>query len=747
MKELSVFVPLTTASYRGGYMGANKNKVSKKFYAVVLSFSFLWLLFMRFMPVFFDQEAQLDSYWNDFIVRLPNKLASVNIFSDKYNDTFLFGKYINKTANPKITVTALDDYTLSRYGWPIKRRYYGELVEKLNRLGVKSIGTDVLLFEPDRDNPANDLRYVEAVKKAGNVVNLIGVDQYTWEITQPIKGLAGASSYIAYPNVDIALDPDGYVRKYWPFYKPRPAENGAYEYFTYGRTGIKNLRCAKACGNVKIASLGMAVYADYSGKSMAELEMAYDGINILNYRYPFKRKLHPGWHKEDLKSTLSSYRHLSAADVLEGKLSQEEKDALKGGVTLIGATALGAFDHVPNPFMALYPGVEVHATFIDNALGNDFRKNMGEFYVAMLILALPWVPVMMRRFSLKAMVAVSVSTMAVLAVMDVVLFSNLVVMPFISVMGAFFIPFAYITVDKGLAEGREKKWIKNTFGQYLSPKVVEIITRDPSKLTLGGEKRDMTVFFLDIAGFTSMSEKLSPEQLTALLNKYLSGLTDVILKYDGVVDKFIGDCIMAFWNAPLDQKDHRRLACLAAVDCTVELARLNGELDDSAIKPSFRIGLNSGPMVVGNMGSSTRFSYTVLGDSVNLASRLEGANKFFHSRIMVSEDTYEGAADAVDARCLGRVRVVGKAIPVKVYELLAHKGKLDAVRTKVLAAYNAGFEDFHKGGFAEAARAFKTALAADPNDGPSAFYLGLAEKYSAGGAPGGWDGTFNLTSK
>ena len=722
---------------------AAKASGNKKTVIIVSMFSVLW-----FFLFLMDATRRIDYGWDHFVVNFPETVSWLD-FSKKAASPyeFLYGKYINKPANPKVTITAIDELTLEKYGWPIKRRHYGEVVAQLKRLGVKSVGVDILLAQPDKDNPESDRKYVEAVAQAGNVVNLIHIDSDTNQIKYPIKGLTRNSALMAHPHVEKTLDSDGQVRRYRPFYGSDSDLDGSLDtWLTYESAGLKDVKCGRQCMGLPVPALGMAPYALYSGTPLAELVMKYGEDRIINYRHPVIRKLHPGWDTNPDNMKVSTFRHISMADIISGKLSAEEKEALKGGITFMGSTAIGAFDHLPSPFVAQLPGVELHATFIDNLLAGDFRNPLPLVYQTMLLILLPWLPVLLGKYSLKALFSVSFSLMAGLVCLDILLLSNGMVMPFGSVFLSFFLPFAYVTVDKGLAEGREKKWIKNTFGQYLSPKVVEIITRDPSKLSLGGEKRDMTIFFLDIAGFTTMSEKMTPEQLTAMLNKYLSALTDIILKYDGVVDKFIGDCIMAFWNAPLDQKDHRRLACLAAVDCTLELARLNRELTEFSVKPDCRIGLNSGPAVVGNMGSSTRLSYTVIGDTVNLASRLEGANKYFHSRVMVSEATYEGGKDFVEARCLGQVRVVGKAIPVKVYELLAHKGKLEPVRARLLAAYNEGLEHFGKGGFAKAAETFKEALAADPKDGPSAFYLELAEKYAAG-APKDWDGTFNLTSK
>lgn len=727
-----------------------------KLYVSVAIFSIGWPLLFMLTPM----TREIEYGWNHFIVNLPERLYRLKD-SENSSYTFLFGKYINKPSRNDITITAVDEHTLKKYGWPVKRRIYGEAILKLKKLGVKAVGMDVLLFEADKTDPASDKFFVDAVEKAGNVVGLVGVDQNTWGIQKPeegpLKGLVKACALVAYPNVDITKDADGQVRRYNSFYPTRASmksgSEGAEEFLSYSVAGLKDVKCWADCKHTPLPSLGMAPYIVASGTPIVTAEQAnmseaaFDRYEQeLNYRYIVSRRANPAWSKDENKKVISSFRHISIRDIIEDKLAPEERAALKGGITYLGSTATGAFDHVPSPFLNQLPGVEVHATFLDNFLSRDFRIHFNTDITILLMIALPWVPLLLRKYSLKVLVSVCLGVIAALLVADIALLANRTMLPFLPMVISIFLPFAYITVDKGLAEGREKKWIKNTFGQYLSPKIVEIITRDPSKLSLGGEKRDMTAFFLDIAGFTTMSEKLTPEQLTTMLNEYLSGLTDIILKNDGVVDKYIGDCIMAFWNAPLDQKDHRRLACLAAVECQGEMTRLNQSLTQFTIKPSCRIGLNSGPMVVGNMGSRTRLSYTVMGDSVNLASRLEGANKYFHSKIMASEYTYDEAKDAVEARTLGQIRVVGKAIPVRVYELLAKKGAMDAKTAKVLAAYNDGLDHFYKGAYEKANKAFKAALEAEPKDGPSAFYLDLAEKYAVS-VPKDWDGTFNLTSK
>jgi adenylate cyclase len=735
----------------------SKSSGNKRLYAGIAAFSLVWL----FINGVFSSSRQLDFGWDHFVMNLPAALytnlpfvSDENYAQDSYGNRFLYGKYITKQANPKITIAAIDDYSLSEYGWPLPRNYYGDMIGKVKALGAKGIIFDVIVSKSKRDREEDNSRFVAATAKAGNVCNLVFRETGTDKITYPIKGLARASAIMAHPHVDMLLDSDGQVRRYMPFWAKTIIPEVTY--FTYGETDLKDNQTAKDFPDLPLPSIGMVGLSFFTGKHISQLFYEYkkevlaegtegDGMT-LNYRNYLERKKHAGWDKAGSDVTSSSYRHISFADILSGRLTDEERAAIKDGIVLVGSTAVGAYDHSPSPFSKQLPGVEVHATFIDNAIAGDFLSPIRKEMVALLILLLPWLPVLLRKYSLSVLVSVCSGVLLFMVVGYVVLLANCVQLPFATISLALFLPFAYITVDKGLAEGREKKWIKNTFGQYLSPKVVDLITKDPSKLSLGGEKRDMTAFFLDLAGFTTMSEKLSPEELTNMLNEYLSAFTEIILKHDGTVDKYIGDCIVAFWNAPLDQKDHRKLGLLAAIDCQVEMTRLNESLTQFSIKPACRVGVNSGPMVVGNMGSKTRLSYTVMGDSVNLASRLEGANKFFHSKIMTSGATFEGLEEAFDYRYLGSIRVVGKAIPVKVYEPFARKGQAPADVQAMLKHYNPGVEKFYKGDFAGALPHFKAALAARPKDGPSEYYIETAEQYLKE-LPKDWDGSFNLTSK
>lgn len=299
-----------------------------------------------------------------------------------------------------------------------------------------------------------------------------------------------------------------------------------------------------------------------------------------------------------------------------------------------------------------------------------------------------------------------------------------------------------------LQERSQKSLIHSAFGQYLSPKVVSILVKDPSRLKLGGERREMTAFFSDVAGFSGISEQLSPEQLVALLNEYLTAMCDIIADYEGTVDKFEGDAIIAFWGAPLDQRDHALRACLAAIDMQAYLRDFRTRLAaEGRPELNVRMGLNTGEMLVGNLGSAQRMDYTMMGDAVNLAARLEGANKFYGSGIMISESTYRQVADAVAVRELDLIRVVGRREPVRVYELLARSGDLDARQQAMLAQHQEALQQYRAGDFSAALRAFRALEDTFPEDAVATVYRERCETFLQAPPPADWDGVYQLESK
>jgi len=300
----------------------------------------------------------------------------------------------------------------------------------------------------------------------------------------------------------------------------------------------------------------------------------------------------------------------------------------------------------------------------------------------------------------------------------------------LSLLGALILNYA--------TEGRQKAFIKKAFRHYLGAEVIEQLLADPDRLRLGGARREVTVFFSDIEGFSGFSERLDPEALTALLNDYLSEMGTILMEEGAYLDKYIGDAIVAFWNAPLDQPDHAARACRAALKCQRRLMELGPELQARAGVPiRARIGLNTGEALVGNLGSKERFNYTLIGDAVNLASRLEGANKAFGTYVMVSEATWTAVCRTMTGRELGRLRVVGRRTPVRVYE------PTDLPMPPAFwADFAAGRAHFEAGRFADALARFD----ALPEDPAARAYATRCRRLTAT-PPESWDGVWELTEK
>ncbi|MFZ5586687.1 MAG: CHASE2 domain-containing protein [Thermodesulfobacteriota bacterium] len=438
----------------------------------------------------------------------------------------------------------------------------------------------------------------------------------------------------------------------------------------------------------------------------------------------------------------ASFPTYSWTDILHGRLPA---DALKDKLVVVGGSAVGVGDVRPTPFDPQLPGPEIHATALDNILSGQWLLRpdwaLGADLAAILLLGLLASFIMPRFSAARALGLFMILALSLIAFNHWFAFARhrwelSLVYPMLSLLTVFLT----LTALSFLKEEGEKRKVRRAFAFYLSEDVIEQVLKDPSRLRLGGQRRELSIFFSDLQGFTSISEKLDPEQLTTLLNDYLGDMTDIILEEGGTLDKYEGDAIIAFWNAPLDQPDHAMRAVRASLRCQQQLALRRNEFKQQAgVELYMRIGLNSGEVVVGNMGSAKRFDYTMLGDAANLASRLEGANKVLGTYMMASEATWRQVSDQVAGRELGRLRVVGRKEPVKVFEPLGMAGQYDLTPWEPFVR---GLELVGQGRWDEAAAAF----AALPDDPASRAYAQRCQELS-GQTPQAWDGVWNLTSK
>ncbi|HUM12846.1 MAG TPA: adenylate/guanylate cyclase domain-containing protein [Myxococcaceae bacterium] len=420
------------------------------------------------------------------------------------------------------------------------------------------------------------------------------------------------------------------------------------------------------------------------------------------------------------------FHTISLADVVDRKVPP---DALRGKVVLVGVTLVGQYDQVVTPFRNLEAGIYAHAAMLSSILSGRFLQRgtgavlaelafiLGTGLLLGLVLprASPW---------LKAAVPLALA-LGWMAVVQLALRRGVVLASALPLANVFLAAFAVVFVGY-LATDREKIRLRRTFRYYVAESVMTEMLDHPELLRLGGEKRDCTVLFSDIRGFTALSETMAPEALVKFINGYLSPMTRIVLEEGGTLDKYIGDALMAFWGAPVPQEDHALRACRTALRFLEELEQLRKRWKAEGLPEiEIGVGINSGPMVVGNMGSDLRFDYTVMGDAVNMASRLEGANKLFQTSIMVSEETWRRVATQATGRRLGSLRLRGRSEPVRVWELIALRSPT-AEEQASIAQFEAAVDALAARRVQEAETGFQAVLAARPDDRVARRYLSEA---------------------
>lgn len=696
--------------------------IKKDYKSVYLTTIFFSLFFIVFYYLDFMLELDLfvsmsEKKWFDFKV-------TENILTKLFY-------YYPKKASENILIAGIDDETISEYGWPFPRRYYAKVVENLNKYGAKVIAFDVLFIDPDRVNPENDRFFANAVKNYDNVILAINIDS-NLSIRYPIKSLHLSTKYFGSVYASHIVDYDGNIRKVFPFLPKIELGDEQKTYF-YGDICP---HCDERLRYVGIPLLGMMAYIKYSGLDIFEVYQKWKEKKIyLNFR--------ASKTAQNLKSQTIMYDYISIKRIVDDILDDNEKSRIKNSIVFVGSVAQGAYDHYSTPVNPHTPGVEIHALCVDNMLNDDYFRELPIYLNLILILVFIWLPVFMVKRPVSKIVIVNFGMIFFLMFFSILMVRYNYNHYFVTFLFPNLVSFVYVVAYKSIVEDRQKRWIKNTFSQYLSPEVVEIIVKDPSKLRLGGEKRNITILFMDIAGFTTISEKMTPEEVTNLLNFYLSSLSDIILEEKGVIDKYIGDCVMAFWNAPLTIDEPNKRAIRSAIKCLKKVDELNKQTSLTSIK--MRIGIHSGNAVVGNMGSNKRFAYTALGDSVNLASRLEGANKFFGTSIMVSYEVYNNAKDSFVFKYIGKIIVPGKTEFVEVYEPYKALEDMDLKDNDFIKNYENAIKYFYEGNYNLAFDYFTKAVEIYSQDSLCNFYLNLTGMILKGKED--FNGVFNIRSK
>ena len=664
-------------------------------------------------------------------------------------------------ATPRVKLVLVDQASLdwaSRnlgWSWPWPREAYAAVLNYLKRNGAKTAVWDVLFTEPSAYGVPDDEALGAAAGDFGPFVGAVFLGRQAdqaaawpefarpnplevegweaWLAARPYRAAELVSPGAAFPVPELASKAAwlGNVRE-------TPDGDGVFR-----RTAPFRMFDGRV-----LPSLGVAGWLAGIGEQPVAARMEPRVLTVAGRCIPLDRA---GRMIVKFRGPSGTHEAYSAAAVIQSELrllEGGEPPIRDGGVfreahVVFGFSAPGLKDLRATPMGGDYPGPEIYATVLDNLLAGDFLRDAprAAVWLWVLVLALAAGAAAASARSGWHSAAAAVILIPLPALAGLAAWQADIVMPVAGASAGVVAGLLGGAMVNFVLEGRQKLFLKGAFRHYLSSDVIEQILRDPNSLKLGGEKRELTIFFSDLQGFSTISERLGPEDLTKLLNDYLTDMTDLILEEGGTLDKYEGDAIIAFWNAPLSQPDHAVRAVRAAVRCQRKLAERRAEFEQrTGAVLKMRIGLNTGAVVVGNMGSRERFDYTVLGDAANLASRLEGANKALGTYLMISESTWALTNGAFPGRELGQLTVVGRKTPVRVYEATGLEGE-------PARAGDRSFEDAlartRAGKWTEAASAFETL-----NDDPAAqTYARKCRELAAAGSGAAWDGIWNLTEK
>jgi adenylate cyclase len=652
---------------------------------------------------------------------VPLRLANPRPLEELRLRTFDFFQVLwprQQNSRP-VAIVDIDEASLKSIGqWPWPRTVLADLVTRITQAGAVAIGFDVIFAEPDRMSPAiaeqsfrgidadtrakldslpsNDAVFADAIRNSRVVVGEAGTatatptppGEVTLQTGFAIRGPDPAPYLVTFPG----------ILRNVPTIEEAAAGRGLISINPEHDGIIRQVPVIMEVQDALVPSLTMEMLRVVTHSSAILVRVNNAGVEsvaVPGLAVPTDRngQLWVHFNKHD------SARYVSAKDVLQGTVAP---DRLRGRLVLIGTSAIGLLDVKTTPVEAAMPGVEVHAEILESVLTKSLLDSPNYAIGAELTVAV--------LFGLAIIVAAPMLSATTVVLLGAFLIAGLVGLSlYLFVEHGLLIDFTYPLISSWLIylvltfvnyfrEQKQRQQIRSAFGYYLSPHMVEQLARSPDRLVLGGEERRMTILFSDVRGFTTISEhyKDDPQGLTRLMNRFLTPLTNAIIERKGTIDKYIGDAIMAFWNAPVDDDEQEANACDAALEMQARAAALNEELKREAganggvyMPLKVGIGLNTGPCVVGNMGSDFRFNYSVLGDTVNVASRLEARTKDYRLPLVIGSRTAEKAKEKFATMEIDLIQVKGKKQPEAVFTVLGRADLEQDPRCRELCALNA----------------------------------------------------------
>ena len=699
--------------------------------------------------------------------------------------------------SPAVVLAMIDEKSLDTEGrWPWPRSKMAALVDALSADGARVISFDVGFLEPDENSQ------LQLVNKLGQKVNELAINNPTLSdfiqqtqqhadndlaLATAIKNSsadvvlgyffhmdAASLNYEIQPN-EIKQQLDRLTSSRYPLVSYEDPNMGFVPFFqAYAPEGNLQIltEAAESSGYFSLASdgdgvvrwmplmiqggedlfppLGIASAWHYLGKPQLMVQVGPYGVEGIKMGERFIPTDENGQLLINYLGPATTFPHFSIGDILAGTLPP---GTFKDKIVIVGATATGTYDMRTTPLGPVYPGVEIHATVIDNILTQRFLTKPKWTWILDLIgivslgaivgLLLP------RMSAFKGLVVTAALFVAHIFVarwffVQTGSWIN-VVYPLLALVGTYIA----LTVYHYITEERERKKIKGAFTHYVSPDVIETMLEDPERLKLGGDEKVLTVLFSDLQGFTAYSERYTPTEMIELLSEYYARMTEQIFEHGGMLKEYVGDELMAIFGAPVEQANHAERACAAALAMKEHRAVLREEWTKVGRPPLIaRTGINSGRMLVGNLGSKYRFAYGVLGDHVNLGSRLEGLNKAYGTDILIGENTAALVDKSFRMREVDLVQVVGREKPVRIYELLSTSDmSLPNEQEKAFRSYSAGLDAYRQQYWDDALGLFNEARLLWSQDGPSQTMIDRCEIYQKNPPPKEWDGVFEALYK
>lgn len=632
------------------------------------------------------------------IAVLTSLLGELTFFEDMEKRAFDYRFILQSDSEEdteNVVIIAIDESSLNHFArnnvyWPWPREYYAVALEYFAASGAKSVVFDIMFFDPDYHSDSYDRRLADNIASYGKAVlaamflpdatekrdvpERISVDPdenikkdlpSADGIALPLDIFLNSTDYVG--TVNVSPDSDGVIRRVPLFHNFRKKDKQE----TLPERVIPQLAMS-------------ALFTDKENYSPHQFEKRdknwYFNDQVLpmdeqgNYLINWYGGDGPGgsFTYYPFRSVIQSYIQYS-----RGETPVLPPDTFKGKHIIIGATAPGLYDLKATPISQVHPGMEIWATVLNNFLTNDFISlpSSAVCFVYLFVISFLLMVLFINNPLRIGNLLIVLLVIAVFVLPIVLWSSSQVQFKVVSPLTALIISFMYITTSSYLSEGKSKKEIKRAFSRYLHPEIIEQLISDPDLVDLEGKEFEATMIFTDIYNFTNFSENTDPKKLIVLLNRYFETLTGTILDNEGMLDKFMGDGLMAVFGAPLATTDHAYNACKAALQHKNQwrsYSKNSDQVEDYSIifHTNTRIGVNTGPVVAGNMGSVRRVDYTVIGDAVNLAARLESINKYYKTDIIISEFTYERIKDRFICRELDSMKVKGKSESTKIYELL-----------------------------------------------------------------------------